>query len=321
LINKKDKTIKAFTLVELLAVIAIIGILLSLSYVYFNGMMQKSRDTKRVTEISQIQNALQLYYRDEGQYPDSLNFGGSLVGSTSSTTYMAIVPQNPTPRDDGNCSDNEFIYATSTNANGKRDYSLKFCLSEATSNLSPGCNAASSLGIENAAPLCLNNLEVWLDANRGVTLNGSAVSTWADRSGNNNNATQSTPASQPLYVANALNNQAGISFDGSSDWLLLPFNNSFSDDFTVYIVWYDSGVYSDSYAQIFQDTTGPGLHNFGGTVYIADGVSGVGYSKAPPYTIITSGIYAQANSRIYENGILENSGTLSSMTISQLDIA
>jgi uncharacterized protein (TIGR02145 family)/prepilin-type N-terminal cleavage/methylation domain-containing protein len=137
----------AFTLVELLAVIAIIAILATLTYVYFANMLQKGRDSKRITEISQIQNALLLYYRDEGRYPDSLDFGGTLVGSTSSTTYMAIVPENPTPRNDGNCPDEEFGYSLSTNANGKTEYSLRFCLAENTASLSSGYHCSTPGGV------------------------------------------------------------------------------------------------------------------------------------------------------------------------------
>jgi prepilin-type N-terminal cleavage/methylation domain-containing protein len=217
--KKINKFIKAFTLVELLAVIAIIGILLSLSYVYFNGMAQKGRDTRRVTEISQIQNALQLYYRDEGRYPDSLDFGGALVGSTSSTTYMAVVPENPTPRDDGNCPDSEFVYSTSTNVNGKRDYSLRFCLAENTSNLSPGYSLANSLGIGSCGPTCIDNLKLWFAAGTGVTLSSGYVSTWADQSGNGNDAVQLSALAQPLYVPNAINGLPAVRFDGNSDYL------------------------------------------------------------------------------------------------------
>ena len=61
----------AFTLIELLVVIAIIGILSTLSVVSFNSARQKSRDTRRVADIRQIQTALEMYAfnRLDGLYP------------------------------------------------------------------------------------------------------------------------------------------------------------------------------------------------------------------------------------------------------------
>jgi hypothetical protein len=47
------------------------------------------------------------------------------------------------------------------------------------------------------------SLALWLDAEdtASITLNGSTVSQWADKSGNGRNATQATAASQPTYTA------------------------------------------------------------------------------------------------------------------------
>jgi len=50
-------------------------------------------------------------------------------------------------------------------------------------------------------PTQLAGLGLWLDAGRGITLNGSDVSAWADQSGNGNHAVQVTAGRQPLYSA------------------------------------------------------------------------------------------------------------------------
>lgn len=57
---------------------------------------------------------------------------------------------------------------------------------------------------------------LWLDANDSstITLNGTTVSQWNDKSGNGRNATQATAASQPTYSPTGLNNKAVLSFDG-----------------------------------------------------------------------------------------------------------
>lgn len=67
-----------------------------------------------------------------------------------------------------------------------------------------------------------SSLALWLDAedSASITLNGSAVSQWNDKSGNGRNATQATAASQPAYSASGLNNKPAVSFDGINDVLL-----------------------------------------------------------------------------------------------------
>jgi prepilin-type N-terminal cleavage/methylation domain-containing protein len=71
-INKnRAMTRRAFTLVELLVVIAIIGLLSTVAVVATNSARIKSRDTKRIADLKQIQLALSLYYDDKGYYPPS----------------------------------------------------------------------------------------------------------------------------------------------------------------------------------------------------------------------------------------------------------
>lgn len=66
-----NKTTQGFTLIELLIVIAIIGLLATLAIVSLTTAQRKARDTKRVADIKQLQNAVELYYSEEAAYPDS----------------------------------------------------------------------------------------------------------------------------------------------------------------------------------------------------------------------------------------------------------
>lgn len=68
--NEKPKN-KGFTLIELLVVIAIIGILSSVVLSSLNTARAKARDAKRLSDMHQMQIALDLYYNTFGQYPDS----------------------------------------------------------------------------------------------------------------------------------------------------------------------------------------------------------------------------------------------------------
>ena len=74
------------------------------------------------------------------------------------------------------------------------------------------------------SPTQISNLSLWLDGKdlSSVTLSGTDVTLWNDKSGNNNNATAvSTPQWLPTY---------GISFDGTSSYFTLPDNTLPSDD-------------------------------------------------------------------------------------------
>lgn len=62
------------------------------------------------------------------------------------------------------------------------------------------------------------SLALWLDADDSstITLNGSTVSQWRDKSGNNRHANQATAAKQPLYLTNGINGRNVLSFDGNN---------------------------------------------------------------------------------------------------------
>lgn len=84
--NYKDK--KGFTLIELLVVIAIIGILSSVVLASLNSARLKSRDARRISDIKQIQLALELYFDSNANYP--------VTTLTLVPTYIATNPTDPT---------------------------------------------------------------------------------------------------------------------------------------------------------------------------------------------------------------------------------
>ncbi len=63
------------------------------------------------------------------------------------------------------------------------------------------------------------NLQHWLRADKGITLNGATVSEWADQSVANRNATQGTAGNQPTYnsSSDSMNFNPTLSFDGTTD--------------------------------------------------------------------------------------------------------
>lgn len=91
-----SKIRRGFTLIELLVVIAIIGILSAIVMASLNSARDKARDSARVSDIRQIQYALELYYDANGKYPTCLFAGGS-CGTTvlNGSAYMKTVPKDP----------------------------------------------------------------------------------------------------------------------------------------------------------------------------------------------------------------------------------
>ena len=87
---------KGFTLIELLVVIAIIGLLATLAVVSLTSAQEKARDTKRIADVKQIQTALELYYSDNGAYPEPLTWTEL---ETLLATYAENLPVDPINRD------------------------------------------------------------------------------------------------------------------------------------------------------------------------------------------------------------------------------
>ena len=65
----KKQPDRGFTLIELLVVIAIIGILASIVLASLNIARMKGRDARRIADLKEMQNALELYYSDHNAYP------------------------------------------------------------------------------------------------------------------------------------------------------------------------------------------------------------------------------------------------------------
>ncbi len=112
-----------FTLIELLVVAALVIILSGLSIVNFRGSSQKTRNSKREADISQVRSALELYRAGNQTYPiyssanTTLNFQ-NLINNAAFTPYLAtqnlVDPTNATP----------YLYEYQSAANG---FSYSIC--------------------------------------------------------------------------------------------------------------------------------------------------------------------------------------------------
>ena len=137
---------KGFTLIELLVVIAIIGLLSTLAIVSLNNARQKARDARRVSDIKQVQTALELYYNDAGGYPltGTADSGDSI--SYNSVTYMKSVPTAPKPAD-GSCTSTTNAYVYAAVGSSYTSYTFQYCLGAITGGVPAGLHTATPGGL------------------------------------------------------------------------------------------------------------------------------------------------------------------------------
>ena len=132
---------RAFTLLEVLVVVVIIGFLVTLAIVALSSSRMKARDTKRISDVKSLQTALELYYTDESNYPPTSSVvpGLPLVGLITGHIYMTKVPSAPYPRIEGACAnDADYTY----NQTQYNSYTLNYCLAATVGAVSAGLQTA-----------------------------------------------------------------------------------------------------------------------------------------------------------------------------------
>lgn len=117
---KLKLNIKGFTLVELILVVGIIAILFTVAFMVLNplGQFQKANDSKRKSDLAQIQRALESYYQDNERYPRTTGAPSYCLqhivspwsyycGNSNWSPYMNLVPKDPK-------SSNRYVYYVSS---------------------------------------------------------------------------------------------------------------------------------------------------------------------------------------------------------------
>ncbi len=111
-----------FTLIELLVVITIIGILIAIATVSYVNSQQKGNDGKRKSDLKAVQQALELYFQQNGKYPagSSGSIQCNITGDSTTKTWGtspftcgSITYLNLLPKDSKYQSTNGYYYSSS----------------------------------------------------------------------------------------------------------------------------------------------------------------------------------------------------------------
>lgn len=97
---KQHSISRGFTLIEMLVVIAIIALLTGIIITNLTGARAKARDSQRVSDIGNIQLALELYFDRCKHYPTALVVGSATqcvttTGTVDLGSYMSTIPTPP----------------------------------------------------------------------------------------------------------------------------------------------------------------------------------------------------------------------------------
>lgn len=176
MIRYKNKDKQGFTLIELLVVVAIISLLTSIALIALVSARQKSRNTKRLSDMVQMGNVLELYFATHKGYPTGTNVAQGVHGVPQDLVpnFAQTLPKVPQPPDeacldlvhtggldtcvqaDSNCNNvqyNTYYYVASGTPytiSGKTiypDYAYYFCLGHQTGNFSPGLHILTPRGV------------------------------------------------------------------------------------------------------------------------------------------------------------------------------
>lgn len=155
---------EGFTLIELLVICSIIALMSAVALIAFQSARSKGRDARRLSDMVQMNNGLELFFAQFRGYPTGTN--GDPLGVTP--TFTASLPVPPSAND-GACASldypsppapanysaaNYYYFGTGPTYLGSdnttlvaSDYNYYFCLANKTDRYSAGIHIMTPTGV------------------------------------------------------------------------------------------------------------------------------------------------------------------------------
>jgi prepilin-type N-terminal cleavage/methylation domain-containing protein len=140
---------RGFTMIELLVVLAILGVLLTLGIGSYTKSLSRGRDAKRVEDMKQVQRGFEQYYALVGSYGANCQ---QMFSNTQVFPSGELTPPSGGYIYFGTCSATVYEYCTRLE-NGL-DYGNSTCSPVTSVNVAE-CSPASS----NQTHYCVSNLQ------------------------------------------------------------------------------------------------------------------------------------------------------------------
>lgn len=132
---------RGFTMLEIVIVIALLGILMSVGVSSYTGSLRRGRDARRKTDLETLRQALEIYKSDNNSYPDvSTGNANNLDGATgplvSPTQYIS---ENNFPKDPQQSTGQYYYYRR----NSTSTYDVCASLEVAETSPNTACTSVS----------------------------------------------------------------------------------------------------------------------------------------------------------------------------------
>jgi len=134
---------KSFTLVELMVVVAIISILAAGLLVGLGGARKKARDSRRISDLRNVQAALEVYYSQNNKYPSATDWP-SLQTALKNAGVTSRLPDDP-------ISGQHYDY---TDCDSQQRYIIRAKLEDPTHNCPPNYSPPDTTGCSDSSFSC-----------------------------------------------------------------------------------------------------------------------------------------------------------------------